>query len=76
MTLQRTRTNNPKMYMEPQKTQNFQRNPEEKEQRRYQLPQTSDNTHHYDNQNSKYWPQNRRMDQCNTTEHPEINPNI
>ena len=25
----RTRTNNPKMYMEPQKTQNFQTNPEE-----------------------------------------------
>ena len=27
---QRTRTNNPKIYMEPQKTQNCQINPEEK----------------------------------------------
>ena len=67
MTLQRTRTNNPKSYMEPQKTQNCQRNPEEKEQRR---------RHNYESRNSKYCPQNRRMDQCNATEHPEINPNI
>ena len=28
----RTRTSNPKIYMEPQKTQNCQRHPEEKEQ--------------------------------------------
>ena len=30
--MHRTRTNNPKIYMEPQKTQNCQSNPEEKEQ--------------------------------------------
>ena len=30
----RTRTNNPKMYMEPQKTQNCQSNPEKKKSRR------------------------------------------
>ena len=31
-TFQRTRTNNPKMYMRPQKIQNCQSTPEEKEQ--------------------------------------------
>ena len=39
MTFHRTRTNNPKIYMEPQKTQNFQNNPEEpKTSRRHNSP--------------------------------------
>ena len=41
----RTRTNNPKIYMEPQKTQNIQNNPEGKEQsRRHNLSRPSDIT--------------------------------
>lgn len=39
----RTRTNNPKIYMEPLKTQNCKNNSEEKEQSRRHNPQTSGN---------------------------------
>ena len=38
-----TELNNPKIYIEPQNTQNCQSNPEEKEQET-RLSQTSDNT--------------------------------
>ena len=47
----RTRTNNPKTYMEPQKTQNCQSNPEEKEQSWRHKPQTSDYPTKLHNQN-------------------------
>ena len=40
----RTRTNNPKFYMEPQKTQNRQSNPEKQKPSRRHNSQTSRNT--------------------------------
>ena len=49
----RTRTYNPKIYMEPPKTQNFQSNPEEKEQSwRHKLPRLQTVLQTYSNQNS------------------------
>ena len=49
----RTRTNNPKVYIEPQKTQNCQRNPEEKEQSwKHNPPRCQTILQSYSNQNS------------------------
>ena len=49
----RTRTNNPKIYMEPQKTQNCQSNPVEKEQSwRHNPPRLQTVLQSYSNQNS------------------------
>ena len=50
---QRTRTNNPKIYMEPQKTQNCQSNAEEKEQSwRHNAPRLKTILQSYSDQNS------------------------
>ena len=49
----RTRTNNPKVYMEPQKTQNCQSNPEEKNKaRRHNHPRPQTIPQSYSNQNN------------------------
>ena len=49
----RTRTNNTRMYMEPEKTQNCQSNPEEKEQIwRHKRPRVQTTLQSYSNQNS------------------------
>ena len=48
-----TEQKNPKIYMEPQKTQNYQSNPEEKEQSwRYNPPRLHTILQSYSNQNS------------------------
>ena len=49
----RTRTNNPKLYMEPQKTQNRQSNPEEqKPSRRHHSPRLQEILQSHSHQNS------------------------
>ena len=54
----RTRTNNTKIYMDPQKTQNCQSNPEEKEQSRsHNPPRLQTILQSYSNQNSMVWAQ-------------------
>ena len=72
----RTRTNNPRIYMEQQKTQNRQSNPEkQKPSRGHNSPRLQKILQIHSHQNSVwYWYQNTQTDQCKRIENLEINP--
>ena len=71
----RTIKNHPKIYMEPQKTQNFPSNYEGKEQIwRYPAPWPQTILQSYSNQNSMELAPKWHIDQQNGREIPEINP--
>ena len=73
--LHRTRINNPKMYMESQKTQNCQRNPEEKEQSwRHNSPRLQIRLQSYRNQNSMVLAQKQTYRYTEQNGEPEMNP--
>ena len=61
--------------MEPQKTHNCQRNPEEtKPSRRHTPSRHQAILQRHSHQNSVVLVPNRRTNQCNRIENPEINP--
>ena len=67
----RTRTNNLKMYMEPQKTQNCQRNSEkQKPSRRHNSPRLQAILQTNSNQDSVVLVPNQHIDQWNLIEEP------
>ena len=70
----RTRTNNPNIYMEQQKTQNRQSNPEkQKPSRRHHSPRLQEILQSHSHQNSVVLV-SKQTDQWNRIENPEINP--
>ena len=71
----RTRTNNPKIYVEPQRTPNCQSNPENKEQCwRCNPPRLQTILQSYSNQNSMVLAQKQTYGSMEQIESPEINP--
>ena len=71
----RTRTNNLKIYMESQKTQNRQRNPEEKQQScRHNPPRLQTILQSYSNQNSVVLAQKQTYGSMEQNREPRIKP--
>ena len=71
----RTRKNNPKFHMEPQKTQNCQSNPEEqKPSRRHNSPRLQAILQSHSHQDSVVLASKQTYRQWNRTENTEINP--
>ena len=70
----RTRTNNPKIHIEPQKTLNCQSNLEKKEQSRQYHSLRCHTVRQSYMIKAAYWCKHRHTDHCNSREHPEIHP--
>jgi len=68
----RTRTNNPEIYMEPQKTQNCQSKQKSSRKHNSSRPQAILQSH--SDQDSVVLVPYKHTDQCNRIETPEINP--